>query len=634
MMSECHTVLEPLYILLEDVRAVYPELHAGLVHDVDELKKRASSRGLESILIDLPAMGKLYDKGLSSGVFDICQYPSSLKRSGSKPNLFEGLLRRSFYGDRFLECIDPEPEIVFFTRCIFYLYKKYDCPPKRGSVEDSVKAFITTDEGLPEPSLDWLDPNSSYGVKDLSFLDHKGKELDRLTYGMLDKLDQVARILRFPESSPLSIIPRHGPGAVADLARGRDKYVPTFWPAKLEKVFPKAHFLSYRGDLDQDHSTVRMWPNNPHSLYGVARLHDVPKTHKGPRLITVEPTAHQFVQGGLMKWIRSNMSVHYRRSISFHDQEPSRQFALQASESGHYATVDLSEASDRLSCWVVERYVGDVSLRAQLIASRSPYVDLSRYGDSRDLLLLRKFAGMGSAVTFPIQSLFYFAAAVSAVAQWRGITKLTGRKIGQLGKEIRVFGDDICMPSSAVPYLDRLFSYLDLKVNVSKTHWKGYFRESCGMDAYRGVEVTPYYLRHSDLRKGPQALASWVDNRNVAYQKGLWSLARWFESKVPEKVSQWIVRTNQDLGALTYRSYLDSTYAKRWRWNNSHQLWECRSLRLTPKSVRVVRGNSLDLLQYFLESPGPDSFWEPGYLAEQRALIGPVWVAAPKTVRC
>lgn len=631
------TVLEPAYALLEDVRVVFPELHAQLVYDMDELKSRATSRGLGVLLLDMPELGKLYDKGLSSGYLDTSRWPNSLRRRGAKPHLFEGLVRRSFHGCGTLESIEPEPEIVFFTRCLFYIYKKLDCPPRAGSKLESVFEYIEVDNSLRPPSLDWLDPSSSYGVKDLSFTD---LPLDQGAPASLRKmllaLDRVCAILRFPECDPYKILPKHGPGAVADLESGRDKYSPLIWPLKLEDHFPIDFFLSVRGDLDllsrkssMPHSVTDTVRLGVQGLYGVAKLHDVPKTYKGPRLITVEPTAQQFIQGGLLKWIRANMHFHYRASISFHDQEPSRELALKASTDGRLATVDLSSASDRLSCWVVERFVGHVNLRSLLMASRTPYVSLSKYG-IRDLLKLKKFAGMGSAVTFPIQSLFYFAAAVSAVATWNGLNpaKIRSKDIGRIGKSIRVFGDDIILPSSAVPYLDLLFSSLDLKLNASKTHVQGQFRESCGMDAYQGYEVTPLYLTSVSLGKSSRALTSWVDIRNEAYSKGLWSLARWFESKVPQGFARWIPKSNQNLGALKYHTFLSGTYATRWRWNNSYHAYECKALALRSRQERVVRGTMLDLLQYFLESPGPDSFWEPGYPTVTRDRLGPVWVIA------
>lgn len=629
------TVLGSTYVLAEDIRLVLPELYAGLIEDLDELSNRVSARGLGPVLVDLPELGKLYDKGLSSGFFCHKAWPQTLKRSGRKPNLFERIIRCSFFGSDWT-CSDPEPELVFFTRSLLYHLKKVDMPCPQEKVLEAVEEFVEVDRGLRSPKLDWLEPHSVYKSDQLRFTDlFEGQKLtDRKSYDLLCLLDQVVGCSPFKKGFTWwSLHPKHGPGAVADLKRGKDKYAFPVWPDKLAHVFPRHYFCSVYGDLrydpvDSDSSNGTGCHSILSGMYGVARLHDVPKTYKGPRLISVEPTAQQFIQGGLLSWLRANMPKSASRSICFNDQTPSREGALRASIRGDFATVDLSAASDRLSCWTVERAIRDKDLLAALISCRTPFISLERYKDQANVIELMKFAGMGSAVTFPVQSIIYWMCCIAALSyQLDGRKPLTARRVAGLSKKVRVFGDDLILPSPAVPYLALLLDCLQLKINGAKTHHQGHFRESCGMDAYKGVDVTPLYMSRLEPGDTPSSLASWVDIRNNAYTKGLWTLARWMEDNAPPLLKRHIVRSNYELGCLTYLTYLDAVYAKRWRANRSLHLSSVRGLTLRVKVRRQVRGTMTDLLQYFLESPGPDSFWEPGYLSSTSARLAPAWVS-------
>jgi hypothetical protein len=67
--------------------------------------------------------------------------------------------------------------------------------------------------------------------------------------------------------------------------------------------------------------------------------------------------------------------------------------------------------------------------------------------------------------------------------------------ISEYASKLRVFGDDIAVHSR---YFDAVCSGLEihnLKVNRVKSFSKGNFRESCGLDAFKGVDVTPLRLR-------------------------------------------------------------------------------------------------------------------------------------------
>jgi hypothetical protein len=62
-------------------------------------------------------------------------------------------------------------------------------------------------------------------------------------------------------------------------------------------------------------------------------------------------------------------------------------------------------------------------------------------------------------------------------------------------ESLLVYGDDVIVPTAyAADAIEQLESF-GLKVNRDKSCTNGFFRESCGMDAYKGVDVTPLKLK-------------------------------------------------------------------------------------------------------------------------------------------
>jgi hypothetical protein len=84
----------------------------------------------------------------------------------------------------------------------------------------------------------------------------------------------------------------------------------------------------------------------------VAKLTAVPKDSRGPRLICVHPKEAIWIQQGQRLKLEaaitsSNLT---KGRINFTDQTVNGGLALESSKSGRLATLDLKEASDRISC--------------------------------------------------------------------------------------------------------------------------------------------------------------------------------------------------------------------------------------------------------------------------------------------
>lgn len=637
------SALLPLLTLVKDVCADRPELTMPLTNDMSVIRRMVETRGLPVLLEDLPALGKAFDKGLSSGWFT---EPPGLGTLKNKNLRFSCLI---------LECFDTtgklrgiaDPNTVLYVRQLCYMYKKLNvaCPPE--NVRKTVEEFVSLDQTLRPPSGLWSDPSSfrSGDLRNASFQDvidpfagedfYQHRDLmilfQRVCDMVISTMDQITWD---------SLIPRHGPGAVADLKKDKSKFDFPNWPEKLQAGFPIEIFGSAWGDLREAHRD---------STIGIGevpgRLLAVPKTYSKPRLITAEPTANQFCQQALLKYLRGSLPRVLRRSINFLNQEPSKKAALEASSGNGCATVDLSSASDLLSCWTVERaFRTNPELLFMLACVRTRYIVDATGSECFKYLLLRKFAGQGSAVTFPTQSIIYALIAITGViAAKRGVRKaahgrLTLREISRAAGKVRVFGDDIVIPEGfSLWYLGIIMQNLQLKVNLVKTHHQGPFRESCGMDAYDGFEVTPVYLSDLSPSETADSIQSWVDVSNRFNRAGYWHLAQWMTTCLPENLrSVLVVSARADEYAVGLHTYSSGYRTNlRVRWNFHLHRDEVKSLVPISINKRVQVGSDNNLLQYFLEcAPSPDSFrwpslasWSHGHVVGKSLKLKRDWVA-------
>lgn len=679
---ERHEATQPYLALLKDVRVWLPSFVSDFEDAVQRLQKLVRTRGVGIVLVDLPKLGKLFDKSLSTGYFQHEKVPQTLGSWKKGTVIFQSLLTKAYEVDHWDTTQEGHPTLIFFLRTFLYLGKKLEVECPNDAVSQTVSEFFDCDSGLRRPHLnwsrDWLATRSISGLQFAPQSDNVSGEREQLefTFGLessgknppislLSLLDRVSRrvVGQFPLLDPSTMVGRHGPGAVADVDTGEDKYAFPFWPKKLDQLFPYEQHAQHRYDLHLEYTKPYSTEEPP------AKLLAVPKTFDKPRLITSEPTAHQFLQQGLMRWLRQNMPQLLRVTINLDSQLPSQEAALNASMDGEMSTVDLSSASDRLSLWTIERVFSCApSILEAMHATRTIRVTNSTgAGPLKNSVVLRKYAGQGNATTFVVQSIVYAVVCMTAVIYDRFGPKagLSAAKLNWAAQKCRVFGDDIVIPSSAGLWLTVLLEHLQLKVNWDKTHTRGHFRESCGMDAYKGNVVTPLYMHRLSLspKPTPEELASWVAVSNNAHQEGLWSLASWMTSSIPDKV-RWLLPISRlklgsesdhvshtglslrkgvltsafeqrlihadsaDGAGLRLHSYVNGTSSKRRRFNHELQREEVYALCVVNANVRAGRDTYDSLLQFFVEDPNPDVMFTSGWVVRNRLLFKRRWVAA------
>jgi hypothetical protein len=289
------------------------------------------------------------------------------------------------------------------------------------------------------------------------------------------------------------IIPTHGPGAVADKFVGNDKWMQPAWPDRLEDVFPFGRYAysSWSLFLDDIDAGLRVPQSGTEKPVKVIT---VPKTLKTPRIIAVEPVYMQYMQQGLRRAFEKAVKVsNFGSLIDYSSQIPNQEMALQGSLQGSLATLDLSDASDRVSNQLVRYLLHDFPvLLGAIDATRSRSADVLGHG----VIRLAKFASMGSALCFPIESLVF--ATISMMACYEefkgdlepGSPYHRRNFIMKYIGSVRTYGDDIIVPTRfARAVADKLESY-GMKVNHAKSFWTGRFRESCGKEYFQGEDVT------------------------------------------------------------------------------------------------------------------------------------------------
>lgn len=219
-----------------------------------------------------------------------------------------------------------------------------------------------------------------------------------------------------------------------------------------------------------------------------ARMIAVPKTFEKPRLIAAEPAWNGWFQQALGDILRRKMCRYAWLDISNQDRN-----GYLSMEDG-FGTIDQSRASDRVSLELVKFLFGPYWFEL-LNSVRTPSVDCL-CGDNH---VLAKFAGMGSATTFPVETLIFAAIAMASMAITDGLVIDHPDRVAQLfsiyGDQVGFYGDDAVVPTAYVDTVCADYERFGFITNHEKSYAYGPFKESCGVYSFMGIDVTPVRRR-------------------------------------------------------------------------------------------------------------------------------------------
>lgn len=220
-----------------------------------------------------------------------------------------------------------------------------------------------------------------------------------------------------------------------------------------------------------------------------AKFRFVPKNALHLRGISMEPAGYNYLQSGFNDILVEYVHRELRQHIDLEHQDLSGALACRGSHDGTYATVDLSEASDRVSWSLVKAIFRDCPATLQALSALRSDRTLLPNGQT---ILLEKFASMGSKLCFTVETVV-FAAACELACRLSGIDRRSRLSA------YRVYGDDIVIRTEAYSELCFILSDMGMVVNTDKSFANGLFREACGWFCYDGSCVTTPSLPRRDL---------------------------------------------------------------------------------------------------------------------------------------
>lgn len=211
-----------------------------------------------------------------------------------------------------------------------------------------------------------------------------------------------------------------------------------------------------------------------YDLVDYTTLSFVPKNAKTDRTIEVQPDLNIFYQRGVGALLRERLLW---SGFPVNDQTVNQELARKGSLGNGLVTLDLSSASDTLSIGAVKYLLPN------------EWFELLEFGRTERIKIddsvvnLEKFSAMGNGYTWELETLIFNAILFAA----------TGGSL-----DTNAYGDDMIYPSWAHSDVLTLLDLLGFQVNVRKTYWQTYFRESCGADFFNGVSVRPAFLKRDE----------------------------------------------------------------------------------------------------------------------------------------
>jgi hypothetical protein len=482
--------------------------------DRDVFATRARSEGLPFISDGLAGLGRILLDGARKGFVTKEEFSKTrfaLKEGSTLPKFLYSAWSRIFTDDgigigchfdgdnesrvltRWDSAIDAEVA-VRWLRQLTIVFAKLQLPHSNKLVQDTADRFIANERDLAEvQGRLW---STQYANE--TRLPHLGESEQRLTDVLLRARRLIHKLLCNVDVR--DICPKHGSGASACRTRPWERYDRIHFDPVINRIWPWLEFAA----AGKEHCSQLLSSDFITDGYPkIARGVFVPKDYRGPRLISCEPATSMYYQQGLMTLLVTHLEQHPDTSgfVNFTNQSINQVLAREGSITRKLATLDLKDASDRLS-WDLVVLLWPKHWYDALSAVRSKVTQIELPNKRSIRVPLRKHAPMGSAVCFPVMALTIWALIKAA--------QVTTRRTNAW-----IYGDDIVVASQDAPAVIDLLESVSLAVNRSKSFsGASPFRESCGKEYWNGSDVTPVYCRYnpSDNDSETASLCSFSNN--------------------------------------------------------------------------------------------------------------------------
>lgn len=520
--AKFHTLCKHVF---KDVLAQCDTDEAELMRDLATIKSRVKHEGLSFLTITLPAFCQGIERSLEQGMVSHVDF-LGWRFHKSLPMFLRGLTSLVFDLATGVILPDPDPVSLKLIRQLTNMFKKILVDCRADKVQQAFQDFKELEQSL-----------ESYEAPE-------GVE-------MFDKVSMLLWGNMFSDFNPDDMLPRHGPGATVERIYGNAKYVHRTWNERLQTHFPFDHYACFNYEHAEEVCPNVEFLDEESEL--PVRVTAVPKTQKGPRIIAIEPVCMQYTQQALSRYILPKIETHWitRGHVNFRDQTVNQRLAMESSTTKRLASLDLSSASDRVPLSMVTRMLKSTRLLPYALACRSGRADLQG-----EIIHLNKFASMGSALCFPVEAMYFFTIIIVAILR-KHKTPVTLRNIYKTARSVYVYGDDLFVPTDEVEAVTETLTEYNCKVNTHKSFWRSNFRESCGQDAFNGVDVTPIYLRTMppSNRNSVKEILSWISTSNQFYKAGYWHTSTYLKEYVERiygRLLPIVLETSPSLGFVTY----------------------------------------------------------------------------------
>jgi len=516
--------------------------------DIKTVTRRVEHEGLSFLTITLPDLGKATQKWLDQGEVGInTQFRK--EKGGRLPAFMLGFFNRVFDRSSGLLLDEPCVDAILAIRQLTLMFGKMQLPCSDARNAAAMRGYIECEQDVRRS-------DAELSESDLE----EFRIMSELLFGSLfDRLDRDVLFDR--------VVPKHGPGSTADHILGNQKWNQRTWTGRLEQVFPAVYHAipNWRYTPVLDGMNV-LEPGEEQPV----KVTLVPKTLKTPRVIAMEPTCMQFMQQGLYRALlgyleRDNL---LSRVIGFDNQVPNQEFARRGSIDNRTATLDLSDASDRVSNQLVRTMVARWPNVARAVdATRSRKADVNG-----EVIRLAKYASMGSALCFPIEAMV-FTTMIFVGIQRSLNTSLTRKDLKRLSGSVRVYGDDLIVPVDHVLSVVETLTLFGARVGLSKSFWTGKFRESCGKEYYNGDDVSIVRCRRvfPTRQQDAEEVGSLISLRNQLYMSGYWRTARFLDEKI-EGLIHFFPTVSPNSSLLGRVSFVGETFG--YRFTRLHPRWQ------------------------------------------------------------
>jgi len=588
----------------QDVEKLYPEHYEEISLSFDWLLSAQTCDAERLIMVKaLCTLGKAMEQSLISP--KLLEVPSyfPLSEGSALPVFLHFLFEEVFYpsGLRRYGKAPGEQEIsgeiasaVFVLRQILLAFSKAEDLPCNTEPTDELRSFIARVTKRVDHSVRYPTDITQQNIMSIA------KELLRhvLTDADVESLDEhrLAAPLQQWIDSPFG---RHGPGAVAGEERGFDKwdFSPNGITDDVTSFGPAFEPLYYQYEGEDNTSGV-------FSDSAIVTL--VPKDFRGRRIICIEPKERMFAQRGLMEILFD--IVHNcqltRQSIDFNHQEKSQRFIQKRGIS----TIDLKDASDLVSLDLVKNLFPPRFVEL-VLKYRSPYLLVNELlpdddGDWSAPHVFRYTTAltMGNALCFPIETLVFWSLSLATMIECsdsrlrnRALYFISGGEgawtIHTFRKHfpLRVFGDDIAVPSRFYSEVCETLRQAGLSVNANKSCCETPVRESCGAWLFGETDVRITRFAFAQL-SNTQVWNSWRANAIELSSNGFNAVA----AKILEHLVEFHPAARASLGLQSSGSVKVG-----YRWNKDYQRVEVLVPTIREDGVRLHLNGEKGLYAHF-----------------------------------